>query len=104
MHFGKRSTRYLSTSALVGVVAVSSLSIFEISAAQAQDQVETVIVTAQRRDENLQKVPVDVSVVSNEALADNASTNVLDLPALVPSVSFRQAIGFFEPQIRGVGS
>lgn len=48
---------------------------------------EEVIVVARRREENLQSVPVSVSVVSHEALRENNVQTFGDLQYLVPSMS-----------------
>lgn len=76
-------------------------------AASAQDQSSTelpdVIVTAQRRSENVQNVPIAVSVVTGKALEDSGYHSLTDLQYLVPSLQYdpTQGAAF---QIRGVGS
>src|ERR1700753_20602 len=49
-------------------------------------QVETVIVTAQRRNENLQSVPVTVTSVNAIALKENNVISALDIGKLDTSV------------------
>ena len=49
-----------------------------------------VVVTAQRRSENVQKVPVAVSVVSAAALQTAAIFNAESLQQVVPSLSFKK--------------
>eukprot|EP01039_Chlorochromonas_danica_P017439 gene17439-20797_t len=48
-------------------------------AAASNDTVTEVIVTAQKRSENLQKVPLGVSVAGQELLRDNAIGNAESL-------------------------
>ncbi len=64
-----------------------------------------VVVTARHRTENVQKVPVSVSVVSAELLKKTNTTNIAQLSELVPSLTF----AFFNPRnanlnIRGLGN
>jgi iron complex outermembrane receptor protein len=64
---------------------------------------EEVDVTAQRRSENLQNVPIAVSVVQGADLNKTNYRGVTDLQFLVPSLTFdpNNGGGF---QIRGVGT
>src|SRR5882757_3393849 len=64
-----------------------------------------VVVTAQRKEESAQNVGIALSVVSGQALADKAITNVVDLQNAIPSLQVEPAFGGGQPQyrIRGVG-
>ena len=72
-------------------------------AAGQQAELPAVIVTAQRRSENLQAVPISVTAVSGKALEDAGYQSVTDLQYLVPGLQYdpTQGAAF---QIRGVGS
>lgn len=61
------------------------------AAAQAQpsDQLAELIVTARKRSESLQKVPVAVSVVSGDLVRQQNRNNLTDLIAMIPSVDLR---------------
>lgn len=48
-----------------------------------------IIVTAQRREESLQRTPVSVSVLSSEALVDRAVTTQSDLQIAIPGLTVR---------------
>jgi iron complex outermembrane recepter protein len=52
-------------------------------------QLEEVIITAQRRRERLQDLPVSASVLSGAALEGINATDISDLNRLVPSVEFK---------------
>src|ERR1700761_15597 len=54
-------------------------------------QVETVTVSARRKSENEQDVPISLTAVSADTLAANGITNALKLNTLVPSL---QVISF----------
>ena len=66
--------------------------------------VEEIVVTAQRRSEKLQNVPVAVTAASAAKLASVGITNTQDLGQITPGLSAPQASGFTQPHIRGVGS
>jgi iron complex outermembrane recepter protein len=65
---------------------------------------EEVVVTAERRAEPLQNVPIAVSVVSASTIANLGLADVTDLNMAVPGVNVRQSAAFSLPYIRGVGS
>jgi iron complex outermembrane recepter protein len=48
---------------------------------------EEIVVTARKREENLQEVPVAVTVMTGETLADTAATDLSDLQASVPNLA-----------------
>jgi len=59
----------------------------------AQEQVtifEEILVTATKREQTLQEVPVAVSVVSADAIRDSQITDIKDLQFLVPSLKIGQ--------------
>lgn len=78
------------------------------SAAYAQEDsatVEEIVVTAQKRAENLQDVPVSVTAISGDSLADRGVTNVLSLNNLAPGLRVSSGDAAANPKIfiRGVG-
>lgn len=75
--------------------------------APAEDQatgLADIIVTAQRKSERLQEVPIAVNVIGAEALSTRGVSVTSDLPALVPALSFAITGGAGTPYLRGVGS
>ena len=60
----------------------------DVTAPPAASQVEEVIVTAQKRNERLQDVPISISVVSNELLQSTNAKNLNDLSGAVPGIQF----------------
>jgi len=66
-------------------------------------QVSEVVVTAQRRTERLQDVPLAVSVVSNQSLDKANYSGLTDLQLLVPSLQYNSYLGGGF-QVRGVGT
>ena len=69
--------------------------------------IQEIIVTAQRREQNLQDVPVSVAVIGQEELTASRITSLMDVGAVAPGVSVRKTPGGLgAPQIvaRGVTS
>jgi outer membrane receptor protein involved in Fe transport len=64
-----------------------------------------IIVTAQKKSESLQRVPIAVSAFSQEALKDRGLKGGADLQNSVPNVSFNDTgFGRYSFQIRGIGA
>jgi len=77
-------------------------------AALAQDNsggLDEIIITAQKREENLQTAPIAVQALGTERLEELNITDYNDLAKFLPNVSFRSpAPGFSQVYIRGVSS
>lgn len=92
---------------LLGGVAAAALS---ASVAQAAEQVESavseVVVTAQFREENVQRVPIPITAVGGEDLAKQGVIGFKELGARVPSLRFGAGVTGGENVItmRGLGS
>jgi outer membrane receptor protein involved in Fe transport len=71
----------------------------------AGQTLEEVVVTAQKREERLQDVPIPVSVVSAAALRDNNQVRIQDYYAEVPGLAIAQStMGTNTVSIRGFRS
>jgi len=76
---------------------------FPLAQAQA---IEEITVTAQKRSESLQEVPVSVTAVTASAIEDNFVVNVTDVGFLAPNVQLQPVStfpGFANFVIRGIG-
>ena len=62
--------RELTTARLISVVIGISLSMFPLVSTQAQIVLEEITVTATKREENVQDVPIAMSVMSQEVIDD----------------------------------
>lgn len=61
-----------------------------LSMAPAESQVlEEIIVTAQKREQSLQDVPISISAVSAESLEQNSIQNIYNLQAVVPGLTLQ---------------
>ncbi|MEM7570883.1 MAG: TonB-dependent receptor, partial [Pseudomonadota bacterium] len=73
--------------------------------AQGEDTgLEIITVTAQRRVQTLQEVPIAVTAFSGDALTSSGVFSFNDIETLVPSLEIEQAFGGGQPQIRLRGS
>jgi iron complex outermembrane receptor protein len=74
------------------------------SAAQNGSNVETVIVTAEKRAERLIDVPASISVVTAQDIQDKTMIQLSDIAIQVPNVQFQGSSLFPNIAIRGIGS
>lgn len=91
----------------VAVLAVSMLS-SPVLAQSAADDAETVdsneiIVTAQKRSENVLSVPAAITALSGDSLTDRAVTKVEDLQLVAPSLTVTNSGLTQNVNIRGIG-
>ena len=92
------------------VAALLAFSTAAVKPAVAQQNdtggLEEIIVTAQKRAENVQTIPVAVSVISADTLAASGITNVESLQEVVPSLTFtrRSTSQASALNIRGIGT
>ncbi|SPE26560.1 exported hypothetical protein [Burkholderiales bacterium] len=80
----------------LGALLVGLLQAAGIGQATAQQEqvpaidatLEAIVVTSQKRSEDLKEVPLSVSAPSGEALRDNQIADFADLSRSIPNVSF----------------
>ena len=73
-------------------------------AAFAQPMLEEVLVTAQKRTESLQDVPISISAMSGAKIEEQGITNLEELTLYIPNVNINQGQATPNLYIRGVGS
>lgn len=97
----KRASFY---AALFGAIAGSSAMAQQPEGVSRTKALEEVVVTAQKRAESAQDIPIAISALSEDALRQSGFDGVADLSFMVPSLQF----GNFGPvsflNIRGIGS
>jgi iron complex outermembrane receptor protein len=98
-----RSIHFLSTILAGAVAPWWAMAAHAQDASASDDALPEITVTAERRVESSQKVPLAIQSIDGEALARTGYTSVTDLQYTMPSVQFdpTQGAAF---QIRGVGS
>ncbi|MCB2013392.1 MAG: TonB-dependent receptor [Sphingobium sp.] len=70
----------------------------------SSDGLGEIIVTANRRAENQQRVPIVVSTFQAETLTKLSIASTSDLPQLTPGLSFTRTLVAANPTLRGVGT
>ena len=66
---------------------------------------EEIVVTAQKRQQNLQTVPIAITTISSEQITDYGFKDTNDLVILTPGLNFTRVGGVQAlPRIRGVGT
>jgi outer membrane receptor protein involved in Fe transport len=82
---------------------VLSPAMAQEAAPQAGNTPETIVVTASKREESLQTVPISVTALTGETLSEHQVTSLDDYVKLLPSVSY-QSFGPGQSQIsmRGI--
>lgn len=63
-----------------------------------------IVVTAQKRAERLQDVPIAVTAMSGDDLDAKGITSTLDIQNATPGLTFTTTIGTASPRIRGIGT
>jgi iron complex outermembrane recepter protein len=107
MNLGRNSRFLAATSglALAAALTVSS-PVFAQAAPEAsvevEDGLEIVIVTAQRRSENLQSVPLSVTAFTTAQLRAQGATDLSRLENRVPGFTFGRSGSDARPAMRGV--
>lgn len=99
-----------SIAAMPAVPAAALIAAAGFSPAHAQettqgDVLESIVVTAQKRQENLQDVPLSIQALSTETLEELRVSDFDDYVRFLPSVSYQTlGPGFAQVYMRGVAS
>jgi iron complex outermembrane receptor protein len=86
------------------MLACATSALATAASAQPTAQVEEVIVTAQKREERLQEVPLTVSAVTATALERAGISGTRELMQMTPGLNFVQTSFIPQTVIRGVGT
>jgi outer membrane receptor protein involved in Fe transport len=92
----KDSLVIASTVLLIGIgsMAAPVFAQDDLSDESLDDMLDEVIVTAQRKAENVQDVPISMTVFSEEQIANANMTNASDLTTLTPSLTVDTRFGY----------
>jgi iron complex outermembrane receptor protein len=63
-----------------------------------------IVVTAQKRSEKLQNVPIAITAISGDSLAAKGIANTQDIQQATPGLTYTTVIGTASPRIRGIGT
>ena len=91
MHYGKIAARLLAGTAIIAVGTIAGT-------AQAQDAddssgIREIIVTAQKREQSIQDVPVAVTAITQDVLEGNRIQSAANLTGIVPGLVARNTAG-----------
>ncbi|HKT72669.1 MAG TPA: TonB-dependent receptor [Steroidobacteraceae bacterium] len=70
----------------------------------ANGELQEIIVTAQKRREDIQTVPIAITAVSGEKLENLGIANTQDLARVVPGLTISSSLGGTQAHLRGIGS
>lgn len=103
---GTRKANLFTQTAVCAVSVAAGLG--ALGAAQAQTEegvsaVTEVVITAERRVQNLQSVPISATVLNAEQLANQGVNRVTDLQQIAPSITVNLNNRSFQINIRGIG-
>jgi len=93
----------ISASALALVAWTPSLAAAQPSGASTSE-IEEVIVTAQRRGENLQDVPASITALTGGELSKAGVASTTDIALVTPGLVMQRSTMTTQPTIRGIGS
>ncbi len=103
---------FMISSAALAIAGASPVSAEEVAAVtavqeQARGDIEDageIIVTAQRREQRLQDVPIAVTALTGDQVSTQGITSTHDLAQAVTGLTFTESSGYVQPFIRGIGS
>ena len=86
-----RLSRASLASIVIGcTISISAAAQSPVPGADAQPAIEEIVVTAQRREQNLQDVPVSVTAFTGDDLEQHNIQSATDYLAMTPNVSFTE--------------
>ena len=91
--------------AIVTILAAAAMPQAPALSQEAEPaRLDDIVVTAQRREESLQKAAIAVSAVAGEALTEKSITDPTDLTQLVPALQVTRGSMHTQFYLRGVGT
>ncbi len=87
-------------------IALGAAAAVTATPAMAQEEDDTIVVTATRRDQALQEVPIAVTPVTAEMIENSGIRDVQDLTSVAPSLQFNvsETESSATARLRGVGT
>ena len=104
MKAARSTIAILAMSASSAALAQNTPAVQQADAAPDSSQLQDIVVTAQKRAQNLQDVPLAVTAIEGAKLAASGVTDTAALNVVVPGITIRIRNGDFQPSIRGVST
>ncbi|WP_198351238.1 TonB-dependent receptor [Flavisphingomonas formosensis] len=89
---GASMTKFMACGSVIAFTAFAAFPAFAQSGAPQQG-LEDIVVTAQKREESLQKVPISITAVSTATIQNARITNVRNLTSIAPNLYVTQQGG-----------
>ncbi|MGH7822237.1 MAG: TonB-dependent receptor plug domain-containing protein, partial [Candidatus Binatia bacterium] len=88
------------------VTALSAVIWLCVSSASGQEDagrrvIEEIVVTAQKREQRVEDVPISISVIDEELIAEQGFTDIRDAMLFAPNVQIETTTLFTSPRCRG---
>lgn len=104
-HSARNRALFVASTILVATAAQQATAEPLESQALMAAGLEEVVVTAQKREEKAQDVPIAITALSADDLAATGASSTADLKTVVPSLNITTGVaGFGMPRLRGVGA
>jgi iron complex outermembrane receptor protein len=89
------SLRAMRCALLVGTAGIACPSLAQTPppSQSPQSAVQEIVVTAQKREQNLQNVPISITALGQDAIKANRIQDVRDLNAIAPNLTVREGSG-----------
>jgi iron complex outermembrane recepter protein len=99
-----KTMRKLCYAGVVAAISVTALP--NLASAQNAMTIEEVVVTARKKEEKLQDIPMTVSALTTEDIDNRSIQSIDDIARFAPGLSFSKAFGRAtdRPVIRGLGN
>jgi iron complex outermembrane recepter protein len=95
---------YSTIGVTAAMTGMATNAVAQSTPAASNDSLEEVVVSAQRRSENQQSVPIAISTISGTALAESGVENVHMLQTDIPGLNIVEDSGNTKIFLRGVGT
>ncbi|MFA5638849.1 MAG: TonB-dependent receptor plug domain-containing protein, partial [Anaerovoracaceae bacterium] len=80
------------------------LVLMSLSYSTVAAQLEEVVVTAQKREQNIQDVAISISAITEQGLERSGVSTTDDLTIVVPGLNVTRQLSSFAPILRGIGN
>jgi len=104
MRYASQPVGLLASASVLAFICAGSAAAQTTDASRSAAEVTELVVTAQKRAENVQDVPMSVAAISAQDLGARGGASVTDLQTLVPGLQLNRSLRASTPYIRGVGS
>src|SRR5882757_2201903 len=105
MPMATESVHRISIAIALFLIAAGSAWGQDANTTASSAELQEIVVTAEKRSENLQKTPIAIAVIPGTMLVDAAVSSVEDMAKLVPELAvYRASGGMNNIYLRGIGS